>query len=161
MISKNVLKQTLLSVLKVGSSVGSDVFLGQDEIVSLVSTILDTYAFLNTLNMLRKNKDLKKIFSIQFTSPEQVHEDTLKLLSENEEMYSLCKSLTPLLNEMAPIIGDWISVFLPDTAGVVGTTIQFIITQGGSSSYDKLTYLYNQLPESSQRYFVDKNALTE
>ena len=60
MISKNVLKQTLLSVLKVGSSVGSDVFLGQDEIVSLVSTILDTYAFLNTLNMLRKNKDLKK-----------------------------------------------------------------------------------------------------
>ena len=155
----------MVSALKVSASVGSDVLTGQDEIVSLISVVADSMIFVPVIKELvnSNNTVIKKLLTIKFKTPDQVKTETVAIMERvpDAEVIILCNILTPILDHIAPLIGDWLDVFMPDTGGVVGTTIQYLISSSGTSQsrFDKLTSLYNKLPSDAKSYLSNPRQL--
>ena len=160
------LKLILENVFKLVGSGVSDAFLGQDEIISIISIVITSASFINDLNNL-KDLDISPFFNLKFESPEQIHDETLEILKElskgdNQIIKSVCHILTPLFNKSFTLLGDWISAIVPAFGRLMVTGITASILNSSSNErYEKLKNLWYDIPEDSRKYFTDKEELNK
>lgn len=166
----------LIKTLKVGAGVGAVIAsggAGGDTIVGAITATIDSgMFFLQLINAISEASNesiyLKRIFEIKFDQgPEAVHKKTLEILHEmvnnghKDQLDIICPTLMDLLQGIANVVGDWISTFLPDSAGIVGSIIESIISNAKADSYKTLTDLFNILPAQGQDMLKDSKKLND
>lgn len=166
-----ILKSTKLvaGVLAIVGSGGA----GGDTIVSAISATINSGIFMDNLmtslrNLGENNQYLKQILELRFNQgPEDVNKKTITIMKQMasdghiELLETMCPPLNEILENIAMIVGDWISTFIPDSAGTVGLLIEEIIESNAGDSYERLVKLFNMLPNSAQDLFKDSQKMSE
>lgn len=127
------------------------VFTGEDESISVLSTIIDCLSLKPIIDNIIKMKDiagLSDLLKIKYVNPDQVKDETNVIISKLsiESKKKLCEILLPLRKELAIFIGDLIDIATPDTDGVIGTSIQYKISNSNSNgafeAAKSVTYIF-------------------
>lgn len=161
---KDTLKM-ILTVMKIAVGVGSVVVTfgaGGDTIVeSISSTINSGMFYVNlaevTVKLATDSPYLAQLFKISFVEgPEQVKIDTIVIIKQifidgqDDQIGIICGLLQNLLDSIARVVGDWISTFIPDDAGIVGTIVTTIINASSKHAFNMLSTLFNKVPTKFQ-----------
>jgi hypothetical protein len=145
---------------------------GGDTIIESIITTINSGIFcadlLHTILLLSENSIyLKKLMDITFMEgPQKVKDDTLSIVKQiiidgNEDMIDIiCNILGSLLKSISMVVGDWISTFIPNDSGVVGTTVAIIVNISANQAYDVLDSLFNKIPNVFQELLKDPQQLS-
>jgi 2,5-diketo-D-gluconate reductase A len=135
---------------------------GGDTLVESVITTINSGLFYTeltqTLATLASNSQyVQQLIQISFENgPSKVKEETIRIVKQmiqegNQSMLeSVCHTFDDLLKSVATVVGDWISTFIPDDAGIVGTTVTLIINTAADKAFGILETLFNTVPEKFQ-----------
>ena len=172
---KSTLK-LLIKSLKVTAGIGAVVAsggAGGDTIVGAISATIDSGMFAQQLldvrtEVAKGNIYFKEIFEITFAGgPEDVHTQATNIIrkmvanGQIGQLDLMCPTLIDLLEGIGNIVGDWISTFIPDSGGLVGSVIESIISSAEKGSYNKLAMLFNKLPDFAQDLFKNPKKLNK
>ena len=160
--------QIIITVLKVAIGVGSVVVTfgaGGDTVVkSIVATINSGLFYLNliqvTTTLATQSTYLSDLLKINFVEgPEKVKQETLviiqRMVSDGNEAQidPICEILASMLSSIAMVVGDWISTFIPDDAGLVGVAVTTIINQVSKHAFSLLSSVFDKIPTIFQDLF--------
>jgi hypothetical protein len=172
---KKALK-VLLTAMKISIGVGSVIVTfgaGGDTIVEAISATISSGMFFTnltemTLTLAEQSKYMSQLFRITFENgPEQVKSEALEVLrqmirdGQEDQVGVICTTLQGMLESIAQVVGDWISTFIPDDAGIVGTVITTVITTSSQKANSILTGLFNRVPPQFQELLKHPDLLRE
>jgi hypothetical protein len=161
---KDALK-VILTIAKIGIGVGSVVVTfgaGGDTVVESISATINSGMFYmslieTTTTLAEQSHYMADLFKISFVDgPEVVKTRTLEIIKQilidgnDEQISTICGILGDLLGSIAAVVGDWISTFIPDDAGIVGTAITVVINQSSKYAYRILEGFFNKIPTKFQ-----------
>ena len=161
---KDALK-VVLTVMKIAVGVGSVIVTfgaGGDTIVESISSTINSGMFYAnlvevTVKLATDSPYLAQLLKISFVEgPEQVKIDTMTIIKQifidgqDGQIGTICDLLQNLLDSIARVVGDWISTFIPDDAGIVGTIVTTIINASSKHAFNMLSTLFNKVPSKFQ-----------
>jgi hypothetical protein len=155
----------LIKGLKITAGIGAVVAsggAGGDTIVGAISATIDSGMFAERLfNVInsesQSNVYLGDLLKIKFyDGPESVRQQTITIIErivadgQIDQLDLICPTLNDLLDSIANVVGDWISTFIPDSGGLVGSIIESVISSNGDDSYNILATFFNKMPSQAQ-----------
>ena len=120
-----------------------------------------------TVNVVEQSTYLKQLFAIKFErhtqqsgggndDPDlgvlQIKRDTVNVIrqmiidNQEDQLEAICKILGQILDNISSVVGDWISTFIPDDAGLVGITIRIIVNALSVRAFGICSALFNRMP---------------
>jgi hypothetical protein len=125
--------------------------------------------YTNVINNIKANvnsKYLDKYLLINFKNgPEGVKKDVLSINAEiiknndQDQLILIIEQFSGLFDKISWVIGDWVSAFIPDDAGIIGTLISVTLPYAGSNSYTILSTLFNKIPNKYSELLRDSDKL--
>lgn len=155
----------IITVLKVAIGVGSIIATfgaGGDTIVKAISATINSGMFYQNLiqlttTLVTQSTYLKSLLEINFVEgPEKVKRETLMIIQQivtdgNEsQIKPICQILSDILGGVSRAVGDWISTFIPDDAGLVGIAINMIINHTAKHAFGILSTFFDKIPNVFQ-----------
>lgn len=157
--------RVIVTIMKVSIGVGSVIVTlgaGGDTIVEAISSTINSGIFYTNLMQLlttlaTESTYLQQLLNISFENgPSSVRTETLGIINQiiidgnDDQLDMICEIFHDLLSSIASVVGDWVSTFIPDDAGMVGVVITQLINQSAKHAYKVLEALFDKVPTSFQ-----------